>query len=265
MLRRRRFLLALLALAALVAVACGDDDDGASKRTSASADALSGKVQVLAASSLTEAFTDMGKAFEADHPDVEVTFSFAASSALAEQVNQGAPADVIVTADESSMEKVTDAGNATDARPIARNQLAILVEKGNPKRITSLADLAKPDIVFVLCAPEVPCGKLGAAALATANVTATPASLEENVKAVVSKVTLGEADAGIVYVTDVEAAGDTAEGVDIDLASDPSLQAVYPIAITKQVTNPDAAEAWIDFVLSDAGRATLAKYGFLAP
>src|SRR3954451_3997181 len=128
MLRRCRFLLALLAL---VAIACGDDDDGASTRTPASADALSGKVQVLAASSLTEAFTDMGKAFEVDHPDVEVNFSFAASSALAEQVNQGAPADVIVTADESSMEKVTDAGNATDARPIARNQLAILVEKGN--------------------------------------------------------------------------------------------------------------------------------------
>jgi molybdate transport system substrate-binding protein len=272
MLRRSRWLLALLALLALVslvAAGCGGDDDSAStassSTTSTSADSLTGDLQVFAASSLTEAFTAMGSDFHAAHPNVKVTFSFAASSALAQQVNDGGPADILVTADASNMKKVTDAGNATDAKTIARNRLAILVGKGNPKGITSLSDLATSGVVFVLCAPEVPCGKFGAAALAKANVTAKPASLEENVKAVVAKVTLGEADAGIVYVTDVKAAAGKAQGVDIDIADDPSLEAVYPIAVTKQARNADAARAWIDYVLSSAGQRTLASYGFLAP
>ena len=270
MLRRLRWLVALLALVAFVAAGCGGDDDSATtasttSTTSTSADSLSGDLHVFAAASLTEAFTQLGKDFESAHPNVKVTFSFAASSALAQQVNDGAPADVFVSADESNMKKVTDAGNAADAKTIARNRLAIVVGTGNPKHITGLADLAKSGVVFVLCAPEVPCGKFGAAALAKANVAAKPASLEENVKAVVSKVTLGEADAGIVYVTDVKAAGDKAQGVDIDIAGDPSLEAVYPIAITKQDANAGAARAWIDFVLSAKGQSTLASFGFLAP
>ena len=267
---RVRWLLALLALVALGAAGCGDDDDSSSatassSTTSTTADAVTGDLQVFAASSLTEAFTQMGKDFQAAHPDAKVTFNFAASSALAEQVNQGGPADVIVTADESNMKKVTDPGNAMDPEAIARNQLSIIVGKGNPKSITGLKDLEKSGVVFVLCAPEVPCGKFGQKALDMAGVTAKPASLEENVKAVVSKVTLGEADAGIVYVTDVKAAGDKAVGVAVQNADDPDLQAVYPIAVTKQAKNVDAARAWIDYVLSDEGQATLAKYGFLAP
>jgi len=268
MLRRSRGLLALLALVALVAAGCGGDDDDSTPgapTTSTPTDAVTGNLQVFAASSLTEAFTAMGKDFEAAHPGLKVTFSFAASSALAQQVNDGGPADVLVTADDSNMEKVTDAGNATDPKTFARNRLAILVGKGNPKGITRLEDLGTSGVVFVLCAPEVPCGKFGAAAMTKAGVTAKPASLEENVKAVVSKVTLGEADAGIVYVTDVKAAGDKAEGVAVENADDPELQAVYPIAVTKQAKNTDAATAWIDYVLSDEGQATLATYGFLAP
>jgi molybdate transport system substrate-binding protein len=120
-------------------------------------------------------------------------------------------------------------------------------------------------VVFVLCAPEVPCGKFGAKALEKAGVTATPASLEENVKGVVSKVTLGEADAGIVYVTDVQAAAGDAEGVDIDIAGDADLEAVYPMGILQQTTNEDLAQAWIDFVTSADGQAVLADHGFLAP
>lgn len=251
MLRRSGWLLALLAL---VAAGCGSDDDTSSRN-----------LQVFAAASLTEAFTELGEAFEAEHPDVDVTFNFAASSALAQQINEGGPADVLVSADESSMQKVTDAGNATDAKTIARNRLGILVEKGNPKGITGLADLEKPDVVLVLCAPEVPCGRFAAAALQKAGVSVNPSSLEENVKAVMSKVTLGEADAGIVYVTDVKAAGDNAEGVDIDIANDPTLEAVYPIALTKQATNAEAAKAWIEFVLSEEGQEALAKFGFLSP
>jgi molybdate transport system substrate-binding protein len=245
-------LLAVLPLA-LVAPGCGG------------ADGRAGDLQVLAAASLTEAFTAMGDAFEAAHPNVKVTFSFAASSALAQQVDDGAPADVIATADESNMKKVTDAGNAADPRTFARNRLSILVAPGNPKGITSLSDLADRGVVFVLCAPEVPCGSFGAAALAKAKVTAASASLEENVKAVVSKVVLGEADAGIVYATDVKAAGDEAQGVDIGIADDPSLEAVYPIAVTKQAKHADVADAWIDYVLSDEGKQTLSSYGFLAP
>jgi molybdate transport system substrate-binding protein len=256
----------LLALLALVVLAAGCGGDGESTDTaSPSTDALSGELHVFAAASLTDAFTALGTAFEADHPDVTVTFSFAASSALAEQINQGGPADVFVSADESNMKKVTDAGNASDPTPIARNHLGILVEQGNPKGITGLADLGEAGVVFVLCAPEVPCGAFGAEALEKAGVTAKPASLEENVKSVVSKVTLGEADAGIVYVTDVKAAADTAQGVDIDIADDPELEAVYPIAVTTHAASPDAAQAWVDFVLSDDGQSTLASFGFLAP
>jgi molybdate transport system substrate-binding protein len=259
MARRCRGLAAVFTVVAVVAIGCGNDENTRPAAT------VSGTLQVFAAASLTEAFTAMGTAFEAAHPHVKVTFNFAASSALAQQINQGGPADVFVSADGPNMQKVIDAGNASGAKTIARNRLAILVEKGNPKGITGLADLAKGRVVFVLCAPEVPCGKFGAAALQKAGVTAKPASLEENVKAVVAKVTLGEADAGIVYVTDVKAARDRAQGVGIDIAGDPTLEAVYPIAMTKRATSTAAAAAWIDYVLSARGQATLAKYGFLAP
>ncbi|MEO7836480.1 MAG: molybdate ABC transporter substrate-binding protein [Acidimicrobiales bacterium] len=220
---------------------------------------------VFAAASLTEAFTELGAAFEADHPLVMVSFNFSASSALAQQVNDGGPADVFVSADEASMAEVTDAGRASDPRVIARNRLAIIVERGNPKAIAGAADLAKRGTVLVLCAPEVPCGKLAAAVLKKAAVSVAPASLEENVKAVVSKVILGEADAGIVYATDVKAAGDMAEGVDVGIADDPALEAIYPIAVTAQAGNRELARAWIDFLLSELGQTILGRYGFLAP
>lgn len=265
---RSRWLVALVPLLALVAVSCSDDNDDAganSAATSTTIDAVSGDVNVFAAASLTEALTAMGTKFEAEHPNTTVTLNFASSSALAQQINEGAPADVFVSADESNMKKVTDAGNALQPKTVARNRLAILVEKGNPKQIKGLTDLAKSDVALVMCSPEVPCGKFGAAALAKANVAPKPASLEENVKAVVSKVTLGEADAGIVYVTDVKAAGNKAQGVDIDIADDPSLEALYLAAATKTGADNEAAKAWIDYLVSDEGQATLAKFGFLEP
>jgi molybdate transport system substrate-binding protein len=260
-------LLVAAAVLALLATGCGGTtSSGRAKTTTTNkTDALSGSVHVVAAASLTEAFTAMGKAFEAAHAATKVTFSFAASSALAEQINQGAPADVFASADEANMKKVTDTANAAHPEVFARNRLAILVENGNPKGVTSLGDLARPGITVVLCAPEVPCGRYAAAALAKADVAVKPASLEENVKAVVSKVTLGEADAGIVYVTDVKSAGAKAQGVAIDIAGDPSLEAVYPIAVTKAATNLEAARAWVRFVLSGAGQATLRRFGFLSP
>lgn len=259
MTRRPHRVVVVLGALALAVTACGDDRPAGGP----AGDTLTGSVRVFTAASLTDAFTEMGKAFEAEHPNVEIRFNFAASSALAQQLNEGGPADVFVAADEANMKKVTDAGNAADPTTIARNRVAILVEKGNPKGITGLADLADPEVIVVLCAPEVPCGRFGAAALAKAGVSAKPSSLEENVKAVVSKVTLGEADAGIVYATDVKAVGDAAEGVAIDIAGDPALEATYPIAVTKASSNPKAAAAWVEYVVSDEGRATLAEFGFL--
>lgn len=219
-------------------------------------------ITVLAASSLTEAFTELGPAFEATHDVVTVRFSFAASSGLAEQVNQGGPGDVLVTADEASMQQVVDAGNATNPTVIAKNRLALLVEKGNPKHITGLADLGRDDIVFVVCARAVPCGKLGARALEKAGVDRPPASLEENVKAVVSKVMLGEADAGIVYVSDALAAVGRADRIDIDSADDPDLVARYPMAVLSQSKQASLAREWIDFVLSDTSQEVLRSHGF---
>ncbi|MEA3018853.1 MAG: molybdate transport system substrate-binding protein [Actinomycetota bacterium] len=218
---------------------------------------------VLAASSLTEPFTALGAAFERSHAGVKVALSFAASSALAEQVVEGGPGDVIVTADRANLAKVGAAAGAPTV--IARNRLTILVAKENPKRITGLRDLGRAGVVLVLCAVAVPCGKLGALALAKAGVVARPASLEDNVKAVVAKVTLGEADAGIVYVTDVRAVAGKADGVAIDIAGDPALEAVYPMAVLKTSAHAALARAWIAFVASSEGQSVLAAHGFLSP
>lgn len=244
-----RFLVVALLIASLVACR-GDDETG------------NGAITVLAASSLTEAFTELGPTFEAAQDGVAVTFSFAASSALGEQVNQGGPGDVLVTADEANMQQVIDAGNASDPTVIATNRLALLVEKGNPKHITGIDDLSRDDIVFVLCADAVPCGKLGARALKKAGIDRAPASLEENVKAVVSKVMFGEADAGIVYVSDVFAAAGQADGIDIDIADDPDLVATYPMAVLSQSKQASLAREWIDFVLSDPSQEVLRSHGF---
>lgn len=245
-------------LVALVATAaCGSDGR-------AGTDAGTSTLRVFAASSLTEVFTELGAAFERAHPDVSVEFNFAASSALALQIDGGAAADVFVSADEETMRRVVDAGSADAATVVARNRLAILVEKGNPKGIRSLADLAEPDTVVVLCAPAVPCGKYAAAALAAAGVTLEPASLEENVKAVVTRVRLGEADAGIVYATDVEAATD-ADGVPVDDAGAPGVQAVYSAAVLTQARNPSAARAWVEYLTRPGAQRALARFGFLAP
>ncbi|MGH9023115.1 MAG: molybdate ABC transporter substrate-binding protein, partial [Acidimicrobiia bacterium] len=224
---------------------------------------LEGPVTVLAAASLTEAFTELGTTFETDHPGTKLSFSFGASSTLAQQAIEGAPGDLLFTADEANMKKAIDAGVASDPKVFARNRLALLVAKGNPGKVETVADLAEPGVVFVLCAATVPCGKYGAEALAKAGVSAKPKSLEENVKGVVSKVSLGEADAGIVYVTDAKAAGDKAIGVEI--ADEHNVVAIYPLAALKDSANVATAKAFADFVLSSAGQAILAKYGFLAP
>ena len=239
-----------------VTAACGSDDAVSDTGTS-------GDITVFAAASLTAAFTEIGDAFMTEYPDSKVTFNFAASSELVTQIGEGAPADVFASADQSNMTKLTDAGNnATQPELFATNLLEVIVGPGNPKGITGVADLADENLIVVTCAPEVPCGKYAAQIFESAGVTVTPKSLEENVKAVVSKVTLGEADAGIVYATDVTAVGDKAAGVEIP--ADINVTADYPIVVTKEAANAEGAQAFIDFVTGEQGQKILAAYGFLA-
>ena len=239
---------------------CGDDDvrPAAAPSSTGPASSLAGKVTVLAAASLSESFEELGAAFEAAHPGTEVVFSFDSSSALAAQANAGAPADVFASADQPNMKKVTEAGNAADPRVFAHNKLAIIVAKGNPEKVEGLADLAK--VSFVVCAPEVPCGKYGVEALAKAGVTARPKSYETNVKGVVTKVTTGAVDAGIGYITDARASAGSAEG--IELPEEHNVLAEYPMAVLKQSPNPALAEAFLDYVLGPDGQGILVKYGF---
>jgi molybdate transport system substrate-binding protein len=263
--RRRSSLGLALALALVLGLGarCGDDkpkESAASTSSSATTSATAGNLTVLAAASLSESFKELGTAFEAKHPGSKVTFSFDASSALATQANNGAPADLFASADQANMKKVTDAGNATAPNVFAHNKLAIIVAKGNPKKVKGLADFSK--LTFVLCAPEVPCGKYGAEALSKAGVKAPPKSLETNVKAVVTKVTSGAADAGIGYVTDAKAAAASAEGVEIPDAQ--NVIAEYPMAVLKQSTNANLAFAFVDYILGPEAQAVLSKYGFAA-
>ena len=272
-------LVALGGLLALLAAAWGGDDgdedaagtaaaSAASSTTAASTTStspeVSGPLIVFAAASLTESFKEMKTAFEADNPGAKITFNFAASSALVTQITQGAPADVYASADETNMKKLTEAGqNSGTPEVFAENQLEMITEPGNPKGIQSLAHLARPGVLLVTCAPEVPIGRYSAEALQKAGVTVTPVSYEADVKAVVTKVTSGEADAGIVYSTDVRAAGSAGTGVKIPEAQ--NVIAKYPIVVTRSAPNAKAAQAFVDYVTSNDGTRTLERFGFTAP
>ena len=283
MTRPTRMLLVPLTLLGLAASACGSDEGGGSADTAAattgavapptaattaapttSEPAVQGDITVFAAASLTDAFTDIGEAFTQANPDAKVTYSFDASSALVTQITEGAPADLFASADVANMDKLTGAGlNGSEPVIFATNLLSIIVPDGNPAGVTGVADLAKPEVKTVLCAPEVPCGRYSAQILQAAGVTVTPVSLEQNVKGVATKVAGDEADAGIVYVTDVLAAGDAAEGVEIP--ADINVVAEYPIASVATSTKAEVNQAFIDFLLGEQGQAILADYGFLPP
>jgi molybdate transport system substrate-binding protein len=233
-------------------VSCGPDD------------ADSTTITVFAAASLSAAFAEVGDEFVREYPSTEVEFNFASSSRLATQIIEGAPADVFASADADNMTKLTDAGaNASEPTVFATNLAEIIVGRGNPKGITGVADLANDELIVVQCAPEVPCGRYAERIFENAGVAVTPKSFEENVNAVVTKVTLGEADAGIVYRTDVLAVGADAEGVELPVAV--NVVAQYPIVVTRDAANPDGAEAFVAFVGSDQGQEILSSYGFLAP
>ena len=252
---------ALLVTGATLLSACGSDTSTSAPTTTPG---VSGAVVVFAASSLTEAFNEIGSAFHAANPNATVMFSFGGSNDLVTQIGQGAPADVFASADDSNMKKVTDAGEAVGAPvSVAKNIFEIIVEKGNPKGIATVADLAKPGLTVVLCAATVPCGKGAAKILDNAKVTLAPKSFEDKAKGVVTKVTAGEADAGIVFATDVKAAGGKAAGVEIP--ADINAVSNYPLVVTKEAKNAAAAQAFILFVAGPQGQAILASHGFLKP
>jgi molybdate transport system substrate-binding protein len=252
---------ALVATAVLALAACGDAPPSA---TPGPGDPLSGDLTVLAAASLTDTFTELGDVFTAEHPGVRVSFSFGGSSGLAEQIASGAPADVFAAASPATMTTVVDAG-AADGEPttFATNTLQVVVPAGNPAGVTGLADLADPDLTVALCSAQVPCGAASEKVFAAAGLTPAPDTLEQDVRAVLTKVELGEVDAGLVYRTDVLAAGDAVEGVDVPEATDAVND--YPVAVLADAPNPAAARAFVDLVLSDEGRAVLRADGFGAP
>lgn len=243
-------------LAALVLLlplaACGGGDDGAS--------AADGKLTVLAAASLTDVFEQLATPFEEEH-EVDVTFAFGSSTDLAEQVADGAPGDVLATADEASMQLAEDAGATGEVETFATNVLTIAVPKGNPAGIESLDALA--GATWVRCADEVPCGKVAVAVLDDAGVTAEPVSLEEDVRATLDKVVSGEADAGLVYATDAVAAADDVDAVEIPGAEEELTS--YVAATLGQSEDADLAADWVAWVTSEEGQAILRDAGFGSP
>ena len=252
----RRFVFVVSALA-LLAAACGTSTGSATD----SPTPLSGTIAVFAAASLTDSFKAMGSSFQQAHPGVMVQFNFAGTPTLVIQIEQGAAADVFASADTTNMDKVNAAGFASGTPLVfAHNQLEIVVAPGNPKGISSLADLSKPGMIYVTEGPTVPAGKYSLQALASAGVKLTPKSLETDVKSVISKIELGEADAGIVYTTDVKAAGSKVQGVTIPEAN--NVVATYPVVTVKGSKNTAVDNAFIAYLLSSAGQATLAAFGF---
>lgn len=217
---------------------------------------------VFAASSLTNPFGELEKAFEKDHTDVDVVISFDSSTTLAEQITEGAPADVLATADGTSMGIMVDAGdNAADPVPFASNTMIVITPPDNPADLQSLDDLPNSD--FVLCDPSVPCGAVSAQILKNAGINAEPVSLEDKVTAVLSKVELEEAEAGLVYVSDAQGAGDEVNVIEIP--ADVNEVTPYFIAAVKDSSNADLAQEWIDLVNSQAGQGVLSEAGFGAP
>jgi molybdate transport system substrate-binding protein len=239
--------------------ACGSSESASAPRAEPTT-----TITVFAAASLKGSFTEIGKKFEAENEGVTVTFNFAGSSDLVAQIQQGAPADVFASADTKNMDKAT-ADDLVDGTPasFATNTLEIATPPDNPAKVDSLNDLADPDVKVVLCAPEVPCGAAAAGVEQAGGVDIEPVSEEQSVTDVLNKVITGEADAGLVYVTDVKAAGDTVLGVTFPEAD--QVVNTYPIGALTDSKSPDVAQAFADYVTGAEGQAVLAAAGFAKP
>lgn len=248
---------------ALGATACGPGEPGGSDNEGNGGDEQQ-TLTVFAAASLTDVFEQINGDFEADNPGVSVVMTNAGSSDLVTQIGQGAPADVLVTADAENMQRAQEEGLVVgEPHVFATNVLTIAVQPGNPRSISGLQDLAGDDITVTRCAAPVPCGTVADEVLADAGVTITPASEANSVTDVLGNVTSGEADAGLVYATDVTRAGGDAQGVPIEGAAKHATE--YPIAVTGSSENPDLAAQYTEFVRSDSAQSVLADAGFGAP
>jgi molybdate transport system substrate-binding protein len=260
-------LTALVAVAALLA-GCGGSSNSAAAPAGGSpsaskAAAVTGQITVLAASSLQEAFTKLGAQFEATHPGTKVVFSFGPSSGLAEQIGQGAPADVFASASTKNMDTVVSGGDAAGPTNFVSNTMEIAVPPKNPAHIAKVSDLARKGVKVAMCQVAVPCGATAVKVFDNAKIKVTPVTQEVDVKSTLSKVTLGEVDAGVVYVTDVRAAGAAVKGIAIP--ADINASTTYPIAPLTGSKNKATAQAFVDFVLSPDGLAALTAAGFSAP
>ncbi len=258
---------ATVAAAVLLMTACGDEDgdgDGPDRGADGSSSGLEGEITVMAAASLTDAFDELGAAFEEANPDVTVTFNHDGSSSLRDQILAGAPADVFAAASTATMDAVAEAGGtAGDPQVFVTNELEIAVPAGNEAGVDGLHNFGDDSLLIGLCAEEVPCGSFGREALASAGVTPAPDTDEPDVRSLLDKVASGELDAGIVYVTDVLAAGDDVEGVEIP--EDQNVTAEYPIATLTESGNAEVADEFVAFVLSDEGLEILTGHGFGPP
>lgn len=260
--------LGVVALVAALVTACGGSSGTGNQTPGGSASSsqspkVTGTITVLAASSLQEAFTTLGKQFESAHPGTTVVFSFGPSSGLAEQIAQGSPADVFASASTSTMDEVVRGGDAADPTDFAVNKMEIVVPPDNPAGITSVDDLAKKDVKVALCQAAVPCGATALKVFENAGVQVTPVTQEIDVKATLGKVTLGEVDAGLVYVTDARAAGDSVKAIEVP--DDVNASTTYPIATLSGSENSATARAFVDYVLSADGKSALSTAGFAAP
>ena len=243
---------------------CGSSNNASSPSSSTSGAASGGKLIVFAAASLKKSFTDIGEQFKTDNSGSDIEFSFAGSSDLVTQLTQGAPADVFASADTKNMDKAAQAGLLSGS-PVnfASNTLTIVTAPGNPKKIASFKDLAQPGLSVVVCAPQVPCGSATATVEKATGVKLNPVSEESQVTDVLGKVTSGQADAGLVYVTDAQGAGDKVTAVAFPESSD--AVNTYPIAVLKQSKNQDLAKKFVDLVTGEAGQKILNAAGFAKP
>lgn len=265
-------LLCAVAATVLAATACASGDTGAGGDGGAAEEGFGGELHVFAAASLTDVFADIAEDFEERHPGVEVVLNFAGSSELAAQINSGAPADVFAAANPATMEQVVE-GEGLDAdwaaehgaqgAVFATNTLRIAVPPDNPADIASFDDLAGDGVSVAFCAEEVPCGAATVAAMEFSGVEITPVTYEEDVRAVLTKVELGEVDAGLVYATDVIAAGDRVTGLEFPEAEEAVND--YPIGVPATTADADLAAAWVDLVLSESGARVLTAAGFGTP
>ena len=261
----RRFTVVAAGLATVALAGCSSSSSGgaASTASPASSSASTASITVFAAASLTGTFTQIGKQFEAAHPGDKVTFSFGPSSGLATQITNGAPADVFASAAPANMDQVVTAGDASNPQDFAKNIMEVAVPPSNPANVKSVNNLAKKSVKVALCQPQVPCGVVAAEVFKNAGITVKPVTLEADVKSVLAQVELNEVDAGMVYVTDVQAAGPKVKGVKIP--ADDNASTLYPIATISKSSHQSVAQAFVAYVLSPAGQQVLSAAGFEKP